>query len=80
MKSKTPRPINLNFGCLEIPLTRQLPPLGFSKDRARTLQKRAEAITTLLIGGLLTDCEVHRCRLRLIHRIEHELRGGKVRQ
>ncbi len=61
------------FGALAPKLYRQLhtPP---SPDLER-LQAHADAITRLMIAGLLSDAEAHRARRRLAKRIAKTIKG-----
>ena len=54
------------FGALVPKLYEQL---GLPKRRLTYLQDAADSITTLAIGRLLSDAEVHRARQRLVKRI-----------
>lgn len=55
------------FGALAPQLYVQL---SLPRRRLRYLQECADGITTLAIGGLLSDGETHRARRRLMKRIQ----------
>ncbi len=65
----------LEFGCLARPMREQLP--ADMRHRAKDLQSIHDAITILHVRGYLTDSETRRAEIRLIRRIETEVRGGK---
>lgn len=67
--------MQIEFGCLAKPI-KQFLPMGM-KDRGRDLQMICDAISKLHVRGYLTDSETRRARLRLIRRIESEVRGGR---
>ena len=56
----------ITFGALAPPLCEQL---GVPPARVALHQKQADAITRLLVAGLLTDGEAHRARARLVKHI-----------
>ena len=55
--------IKIYFGALCEPVAEQL---GINEHIAEPWQKDADAITRLVVRGLLTDSETHRARKRLI--------------
>lgn len=68
----------VTFGALAEPLYVQLKGIGWATRRRLTYcQDAADAIATLAIGGLLSEAETRRARLRLMKRIARVLTGKK---
>lgn len=66
--------LELSFGALAKPLAAQADLSAINADTVVHLQRDADAITRLLIRGLLSGAEAHRARKRLMRKIEQELK------
>jgi hypothetical protein len=65
---------DLSFGALSPPLSEQLAGLGLKVLTIRHFQRDADAITRLLVRGLMSESHGHLARGRLARRISEAIR------
>jgi hypothetical protein len=72
MKQRT---ITIEFGALAAPIESQVREAGYaiSNADARFVQRFADAVSVLSVGGYLTDAEKDRVRKRIMKRIQASL-------
>ena len=58
--------IDLTFGAFARPLSEQL---DVAPTQVSAHQRRSDAITLLIVGGILSEAEARRCRLRVVKQI-----------
>jgi len=61
--------VEIHFGALADPLEKQLEGFNISADKIEHFQKDADAITRLVVRGLIPDGAAHQARKKIIRNI-----------